>query len=196
MLDRSTKMFKKRLVTDVYTKDISFPYFLPQGFAGTVTRIEDMVIEQQPFNATSANQPTYYGQAVVVDSAGIRVTTAGDTGVNADSNSAVINGFLVRPYPTQQQSTTGTIGSGAPNTLLPGNILRRGFMIVPLQNSTAASKGGRVYVRLVASGSLGAGGVEAASAAGLYPLGNTFFTGPADATGLVEISYNVYNTTT
>jgi hypothetical protein len=70
-------------------------------------------------------------------------------------------------------------------------------MLVPLQNTTSAARGTQVFVRISGtSGTLLLGGCEAASGSGLIAIANTFFTGPADSTGLVEIAYNIYNQTT
>lgn len=150
--------FKKRLLRDVYTRDISFGYFVPSGYAGVVTRLDSpALIEQQLFNAS--NVPSAFGLPVAVDANGIRPIGTSDTNV-----ANVFQGFLVRPYPTSQNSATGAVGSGAPNPTWPGNVLKRGYMIVALGGSTAAVKNAQAYVRVANSGTgKPIGGVEATS---------------------------------
>lgn len=132
--------FKKRLLKGVYTRDISFGYFIPQGYAGVVTRIDaPATIEQQVYN--QSNVPSAFGLPVVVDVNGIRPVANTDTG-------AAVGGFLVRPFPTSQNSATGTVGSGAPNPTWPGNVLKRGYILTSLSGVTSAVKNGQAYVRI------------------------------------------------
>lgn len=175
----------KKSAKGVYTRDISFPYFVPSGVPGVVTRLDTPpTIETQVYDA--AAMPTAFGTLVVVDPTNnVRAITGSDS-----SYSSLTMGFLVRPYPTQQNSTTGSVGSGSPNSLALANVMKRGYMIVTLQNSTAATKGGQVYVRYTTSGQLVLGGVEAGSSGNLTITG-AYFTGPADSSGYVEIAYNI-----
>lgn len=175
----------KKSAKGVYTRDISFPYFVPSGVPGVVTRLDTPpTIETQVFDA--AAMPPAFGILVVVDPTNnVRAVTTSDT-----TYSFMTMGFLVRPYPTQQNSTTGAVGSGAPNSLALANVMKRGYMIVSLQNSTAATKGGQVYYRQTTSGQLVLGGIEAGSS-GTTAITNCYFTGAADSSGYVEIAFNI-----
>ena len=74
------------------------------------------------------------------------------------------------------------------------NVLKRGYMTVLLGGTTPSAKNGVVYVR-VANAAAGKplGGIEAASDTTntIVMPGNTYFTGPADANGNVEIAFNI-----
>lgn len=176
----------KKSAKGVYTRDIAFSYFVPSGVPGVVTRLDTPpTIETQVFD--SAHMPGAFGIAVLTDATSglVRAWTTGDT-----SWSALNCGFLVRPYPTQQNSSTGAVGSGAPNSLSLANLMKRGYMIVSLQNSTAATKGGQVYIRDTTSGQLVLGGIEA-GATGCIAVTGAYFMGPADSSGYVEIAVNI-----
>lgn len=163
---------------------VAFPYRLPSGVLGNVTRIDSATIE--PHLCNSSNAPGAYGLPVVVDANGVRPVGAADT-------AAMVGGMLARPYPTSGNGTDG-LGVAAPPVSGIANVLRRGFIIAQLNGATAAATGGTVYIR-IATPSTGkpVGGIEAAS-----DTTNTialpaqwYFTGPADASGLVEIGVNI-----
>jgi len=132
----------------------SFTYRMGAGIPGDITRKQNVAVEALPFDAT--NPPTEYGVPVVVDatSKSIRKVLGGDL-------TDVIFGFLVRPYPVSNPNTTDGLGTSTPNTTLPANVLRRGYLNVKVNAGTAA-KEGKVYVR-TANPSAGkpVGGVEA-----------------------------------
>jgi hypothetical protein len=97
----------------------------------------------------------------------------------------------VRPYPAH--STNDPIGTSTPPTLGIANVMVRGYMTVQLNNTTAATKNGQVYVR-VASAATGKpiGGIEAGADSGnCVAITGAFFMGAADASGNVEIRYNI-----
>lgn len=162
---------------------VAFPYRLPSGFAGQVTRSEEFTGEAVMYNA--AAMPGYYGAAIAIDTLGARALVTGDV-------IAAIAGFLVRPFPTTGNLTDG-IGVSTPQPSWPGTVMKRGYMIVKIGGATVAAKGGAVWVRKdTPSAGKVVGDVEAA-ADGLttLALANCYFMGPADATGMVEIAYNI-----
>lgn len=85
---------------------------------------------------------------------------------------SVVNGFLVRPYPTQTANADGTGISSAK----VGDRMRRGYMTVK-SNAGVPAMDGQVYTRVAnASGGKPIGGIEAASevaAVGAAGGGNT-----------------------
>jgi len=127
-----------------------------------------------------------YGLAGVIDAATgeFRVVKAAD---------AVVSGFLVRPYPTNANSVAQGLDAGVPMDGV-GDRLTRGYMTVKLYGATAAAKGGAVFVRVANAGAGEAiGGVEAAddAADAIQLPEHTYFMGPADADGNVEVCYNI-----
>jgi len=174
------------------TCDISFGYRMGAGFPGDVNRTHPASIEACLVDVNAP--PTLYGQAVVVDATtqGVRPLVAGDSAL------LDIYGITVRPFPIQQQAATNygasNIGAGTPPTSQPMDVLRSGYIMATLSGSTAAVKGGAVYVWIAAStGSHIQGNFEAAATGGsTIQLGlKTTFNGPADATGVCEIAYNI-----
>jgi hypothetical protein len=168
---------------------VSYLLRMPAGIPGDVNRAEHALVEAQvitPYGSASA--PAAYGIGIVIDatSGEVRAPAAGDTG---------IYGFLVRPYPTQEPTQAPVLGTSIPPTQGACSILKRGYMTVKLQNTTAAVKDGPVFVRCNGvTGSLFAGGVEAAAdatPANTIPLTNAYFMGPADSLGNVEIAVGI-----
>lgn len=156
---------------------------VPAGFAGSVSRSDSLTIEQELID--SATPPTAYGQAVKVVSGKIQPLASGDAGT-------VAYGWLVRPYPAQ--SSSNGLGVATPPSSGICDVLKRGFMTVPLKLGTAA-KAGQVYVVTTAGGTVAVGDiVTSASPAGggtAVAITNTFFVGPADANGIVEIAFKI-----
>lgn len=145
-------------VKNRYTCDVSYLQRMPAGIPGDVSRKEGAYVEARVFDAT--NPPLAYGQPVVIDgtSKNIRKLLAGDA-------STSVYGFLVRPFPTSNINTTDGLGTSTPNTNQPADIMKKGYLNVLLQNSTASALNGQVYVRTATtSGSLVQGGLEAAAA--------------------------------
>jgi len=175
------------------THDVAIPFRLNAGFPGGVNRMHPAGIEACLVD--SVNPPTFFGQAVVADAAapnGVRVPAVAD-------GAGVIYGVTVRPFPFQQQATTnfGSIGLGAAAPLATGivDVLKSGYIMVTLQGAAAAAKGLPVYVTTVAGGAYVVGGFSADHTAGtqvlLAPNNQFYFNGPADASGNVEIAFNV-----
>lgn len=163
-------------------------YRMPAGVPGATYRAEHLLVTTEvvtPFGGTNA--PSFFGQGLVVDATtGLaRAFFTGDT---------TVDGFLVRAYPTQG-GQADNFGGGTIPASGPIDLMRRGYMTVTLYGATAAVKGGIVYVR--ASGQNGTttfqGGVEAASGSGLVALPSRicYFNGPADASGITEIAFNI-----
>lgn len=157
---------------------------MPAGIAGDVTRREHADIEAQIMDT---DYPVLrYGEPVKMVSGEIRPITTGD--VVGD-----IYGFGVRPYPGQVASSEA-IGTATPSTVLPFDVMRRGYMTVKVQDGTPA-KNGSVYVRTIAAADPTAqpiGGLECATDGGdCFEITNAKFMGEADSDGNVEISYNL-----
>jgi len=164
---------------------------MPAGIVGEPTRgFANMVIEPQivtPSGTTGA--PTAYGVPMVVDA------TAGNVGnmrtmVAADT---AAYGVLIRPFPTGGAPANSPLGSGStPPANGPCDIMKSGYVSVLLSGSTAAAKGGQVYIwTAAASGTHIVGGFEATnpSSNGIAYTG-AYFTGPADANAITEIAIN------
>lgn len=164
----------------------SFLYRMPAGIPGCVNRHFHSTIEAQI--TSTANPPTVYGVPVTIDATTKQargLLTTADTG-------PLIYGFLVRPFPATGNGIDG-LGTGTPPTSGVCNVMVRGYMSVSLGASTAAAKGGVVYAR-VATPAAGKplGGIEAASdSTNTVIVPNARFMGPADASGNVEISFNI-----
>lgn len=171
------------------TRDVAITYRMIAGFPGDVNRTHPAGIEPCLIDVNSP--PTLYGAAVVCDATtnGVRPVTTGDTAAY---------GVTVRPFPLQASagSSYGAVGIGAATPPTSGviDILRSGYIMATLNGTVPSTKGGTVYVR-VASASAGKpiGGFEAAADGGntITLPAQTTFNGPADATGNVEIAFNV-----
>lgn len=118
---------------------VAYPYQMPSGIAGAVTRPEFSVIEAALLNQTTP--PTSFGVAVKNVSATLEPIGAGDVEKS-------IIGVLVRPYPMSGNGTDG-LGVATPNKALPGNLLKKGYISVVVNNyaSVPPVKQGPVYVR-------------------------------------------------
>lgn len=163
------------------TKDVAFTYRMGGGFAGDINRTHPF--DAMPGLMDAANPSTRYGNALIVG-AGLnsyRTPIAGDTAITA------IHGVLVRPYPTQQVSTSQALGSAVPPTSGIIDVLTSGLILAnvvgtptkrnPLFVWVAASGGGHIQ-----------GGFEAAATGGsTAAVLNGYFNGPPDASGIVEV---------
>ena len=179
-------------------------YRMPSGIPGDVNRAWDSTEEP---NVLDPNYPFLgYGLACVMDQVDFQVRPAGgSTATNKNDAAAVLYGLLIRPFPVNQQTTSSFFGSNPLSTTQPApptsglcDVLKRGYMTVLLQGATAAGAGGPVYVQ--ANGADAntttdvCGGVHAAADAGCVQAGNagnTYFRGPADSNGNVEIAWNL-----
>ena len=163
----------------------AYTFRMPAGFAGDLQRAEVATIETQQINTSAP--PTVYGVAVKLVSGTIQPIN------NSADTAALVYGINLRPYPIQGNGTD-PLGTSTPPVSGVTDILKRGYVNVSLGGTTAAAKGGLVYVRVAnpASGKP-LGGFEAASDTTntvVLPA-NTYFTGPADAYGICEIAFNI-----
>src|SRR5208283_3889091 len=101
----------------------------------------------EPCLIDASAPPLGYGAPVLVDptTQGVRALATGDYTSGAFS----IYGVTVRPYPTQQASTAPAIGSGVPPVSGYIDILRSGYIIVPVYG--ACVKGGTAYIWVTAT---------------------------------------------
>lgn len=174
------------------TRDIAILYKMEPFFAGDVNRAHPVSIE--PNLVDASNPPTFYGQAVLLDAAtgGVRPVTAADSAITD------IYGIIARPYPTQQAQTNQNFGASpigpvAPPTSGIQDVVRSGYVAVPVNGN--AAKGGTVYIWVAApSGSHVTGGFEAAASGGntaTLTSPKTTYNGVTSAKGLVELAYNI-----
>lgn len=159
----------------------SFLYRMPSGIPGDISRRENMTVESVPFDPNAAFSA--YGLFGKIASGKLQPVGAGDA-------ATAVYGLLVRPYPTQ--SAQEPLGTATPPTSGIANVLRRGYMTVKLTSGTAALNG-QVYVRVATpSGPKVIGGIEAAAdGTNTIAITNCTFMGSADASGNVEIAYNI-----
>lgn len=159
----------------------SFLYRMPSGIPGDISRRENMTIESVPFD--SGAPFSAYGLFGKIASGKLQPVGAGDA-------AAAAYGLLVRAYPTQ--SAQEPLGTATPPASGIANVLRRGYMTVKLNSGTAALNG-QVYVRVAnPSGAKVVGGIEAAAdSTNTIAITNCTFMGAADASGNVEIAYNI-----
>jgi hypothetical protein len=101
----------------------------------------------------------------------------------------VVYGLLQRPYPTN--AANEALGTATPPDSGLCDVVVRGYMTVKLSQGTAA-KGGQVYVRVTADTGKLVGDIEtAADSAKCVAVANCIFMGGADASGNVEIRFNI-----
>lgn len=179
------KIYRKKTV------DIAYQFRMGAGFAGDVNRTHPVSITAELISA--AAPPTAYGQCVLVAAAnaGVRPFTTGDI-------SQAGYGVTVRPFPAQQAQTNQNfgavaLGSVAPPTTGVIDVLRSGFIMVNLPSGGTTVKGGAVYVRVAAAATTHTPGdfEAAADGANNVLLTNAIFNGAPDASGNVEIQFNV-----
>lgn len=154
----------------------------PFGIAGAVSREDNKLIEAQGLNV-SLPFASYGIPGKIVSGLFVPVALVGDTAPY---------GFLVRPYPFQGPNASDALGTSVPLTTGVANILKRGYIQVQCNAGTPALNG-TVYIRYANSDSTHpVAGIEAAAVGSTtVALTNCYFTGPADANGLVEIAFNL-----
>jgi hypothetical protein len=173
------------VITRAMTHDVAFPFRMGAGFAGDINRTHpfDVVAERQDVS----DPITAFGNGCLMDTTNgtVRAIIAAD---QSDSTAINLYGVLVRPYPTQQNSTSQALGTGTPSTA-PAilDILTEGLIMVKVVGTP--TKRGPVYVWCTAStGSHVQGGFESAADAGdTVRVANAYFNGPPDANGIVEM---------
>ena len=173
----------------------AFTYRMPAGIPGDINRVAAAIVEPQVITPTgTTGAPTAYGVPMVVDNTAgnvgnMRTMQAGDTAPY---------GLLARPYPTgfaPQSSPLTTPGTGTPPSSGQCDILVRGYMSVILSGTTAAVKGGTVYIWTGATNTASnhiLGGFEAATNAGnTIAVANSYFMGAADSNSITEIAFQM-----
>ena len=174
------------------TQDVAFGFRMGAGFAGDVNRTHPASIEPALNNTTTP--VTAFGQPVLVDTATQTVRPF----ALADQSNTIASGYgiAVRPYPYQQMTASNfgeaTIGAGAVQAGAI-DVLRSGYIMTKLSFGGTPKKGQPVYVWAAAtSGNHVQGGIEAAYTAGsTTQLLNATFNGSPDASGNVEIAFNI-----
>lgn len=169
----------------------AFTFRMGAGFAGEVNRTHPASISAEQNDTT--NPILAAGLACMATATGtVRSVIASDT-ANGD-----LWGVLVRAFPTQQISNANAYaaagyGAIAPGTVQPVDILRSGFIMVPVNGTVV--KGGAVYVWSAASsGAHVQGGFEATTPGGSgfqITVGRAYWNSPADANGIAELAFNV-----
>lgn len=162
---------------------VAFTYRMPAGIPGFVSRADHSTIDT--VMGDPAKGFARYGMFGKTVAGLFQPLEASDAG-------SVITGLNVRAYPTQ--SGNDPLGTSSPSATAPIDRLKRGFMTVTLKLGTAV-KDAQAYVVTTAGGSVVVGDiVTSASPAGggtAVAAPGVFFTGPADASGNVEIAYNI-----
>lgn len=157
-------------------------YRMPSGIPGDVSRPSQSTIETGLFDPT--NPFSAYGLPGKVVNGKFVPLGAGDT-------AALVYGFLVRPYPTTGANPSDPIGTSVPPTSGLCNILRRGYMTV-LNVAGTPALNGPVYSRIAAPSSpTFIGDIEAAAVTNDTIQLNATFMNAGDASGNVEIVYNI-----
>jgi hypothetical protein len=163
-------------------------YRMDSGIPGTLNRMEHCTVEPQLYDQTLP--PTVFGIPIKYVTGKVLPIAAADTVAN------VVQGFLVRSYPTQG-TTSEALGAGTPNKAQIANVMKRGYMTVKVNASLPSAvpaKGGAVYCRKTdhGAGEYLVGGVESdADSAKCEAITGCYFTGPMDANGNVEIAFNI-----
>ena len=162
---------------------VSYTTRMPSGFPGRVTRSDSLTIE--PGIIDQATPPTVFGAFVKNVAGKLQPIAASDA-------ATVVYGVLVSAYPTQ--STSNPLGVATPPASGVIDVLRRGYVSVPLQGGTAV-KGAAVYVVTTAGTGFPVATIATAASPGggsaAVAVANTFFTGPADSGSVVEIEFNI-----
>lgn len=168
------------------TCDVAFGFRMGAGFPGDVNRTHPFSVE--PALTDTTDVIAAYGNPVLYKTS----NNSYKGFVAADTTTPVIAaGFLVRPYPTQQQSggMSSSIGVATPPTSGVIDVLNSGYIMSKIPAGVSVTKGGAVYVWFAAtSGNNIQGGLVGAATGGSTALiTNAKFNGPADASGNVEV---------
>lgn len=158
-------------------------YRMPSGIPGVVTRVDHATVE-----------PVLLDSATPFSAFGLPGKTVSGKFVPAAAGTAAadVNGFLVRSFPGG--ASQDGLGTSTPQVGGLGGRLRRGYINALLSSgSVAAAKDGQVYLRVATAGTgKPIGGLEAAAdSTNTVAIPNCFFMGPADASGNVEIAFNI-----
>jgi hypothetical protein len=175
------------------TRDgVAFSFRMGAGFPGAVNRTHPVSIEPCLIDASAP--PLYYGQGVVVDptTQGVRPLVATDSGL------ADVYGITVRPYPLQQNTATPAFGNATPPATGVIDVVKSGYIMVPINPGDAAPvKGGPAYIWVAATSGLHVQGLwETANfgTATTDEIGTpprTVFQGGVDANNVGELIFHV-----
>ncbi|MGA9607009.1 MAG: hypothetical protein WBR21_08305 [Rouxiella badensis] len=156
---------------------------MPAGIAGGISRPQDLTVE--PVMLDSTNLFSAYGLGGKYSGGKFVPIVAADT-------AAVLAGIYVRPYPTMSQpDTVRQIGTGK-NYM--GDCMKRGYASVNIGgDASGVTLGGTVYMRVATPTALSPLGafLFAADGANTVQITNAYFTGPGDASGNIEIAFNI-----
>ena len=159
---------------------VAFLTRMPVGFPGAYNRTHDATVEPTPL-APGGPAPSAYG-------VGLTMTP---TGAALPGAAAPIYGMYVRPFPTNSgQDPLGVSTPPAPAAAGNVDVMVRGYLVVKLLAGTAV-KGAPFEFSVTAPN---AGAVAAVGQGGATPIaapGRSYFMGPADAAGMVEIAFNI-----
>ena len=167
------------------TADAAFTFRMGAGSPGDVNRTHPASIVPGLVDATTPVR--LYGDAVLVNTAAnsYKGFGAGDTAIT------VLQGVCVRPYPIQQSTggMSSALGTAAAPTSGFIDVIRQGFVMVKIPPGVTVTKNGAVFVwcAATAGNNVQGGFVGAATGGSTAAVTNARFTGPADATGVVEI---------
>jgi hypothetical protein len=160
----------------------AYLYRMPSGIPGDVSRPSQSTIETGFFNPS--NPFSAYGLPGKIVSGQFVPLAANDP-------ASVVYGFLVRPFPTTGANASDPLGTSVPPTSGECNILRRGYLTV-LNVAGTPALNGAVYSRIAAASSpTFIGDIEAAAVSGDTIQLNATFMNAGDASGNVEIGYNI-----
>lgn len=176
------------------TRDAAFQFRMGAGFAGDVNRTHPASIDPVLNDAT--NPVLLAGLACLPNAAanGVRSIAAGDTAMTSPY------GVMVRSYPFQVASATNFGAQAFGSSALAGgtiqDTLRSGYILVQLPAGAAAvGKGSPVFVWCaVSAGAHVQGGFEVAATGGstaALDVNRFMYNGAADATGIVELAFNI-----
>lgn len=157
---------------------------MPLGIPGAITRPRDCTIE--PVSLDPANLFSAFGLAGKFSNNNFVPLSDGDS---VDS----VQGIYVRPFPVMSPVDLAYLGV---STSQVGDKLARGYLCVKVPATAATAKrGDSVYVRVAGATSASPLGslllTADVTAANTPVLARAQVMGPGDATGLVEIAYNI-----
>lgn len=160
----------------------SYAYRMPNGVAGDITRQSQSTIESQVFGATPFGAYGLFG----------KISANTFVPVGAGDVPGSVYGLLVRPFPTQGANASDPLSTSVPKTSGMCDVMRRGYANVKVNFGTAALAA-PVYIRVAnPSGPKVVGGIEAtADGANTIAVPNCIFLSAADASGNVEIAFNI-----
>lgn len=147
---------------------------MPAGIAGNITR-----------RAASVTEPVLLAAETAIGAA-LAINAEGEAG--AAVTAATVKGFLVRIYPTQ--SAANGFGGGTMAAKGVQDSLRSGWISVQLSAAETATGHKGTPLKLVEVAANGFAVGDLAISEGVAIPGAAL-TGPADASGIVEIEFNI-----